>query len=143
MGYTLLPTGKILTIDVWNPPNAQQYDPGTGLWTSIASTPVSLIDPTTCGNHEIGPAVTRPDGTVVAFGGNSGCTASPRRSNRNLHSVRQHLDPGSQRTGIVRGRRDNKLYSRRCSGGDASKREHIVCSKCGLRQCGLAAYPPF
>jgi hypothetical protein len=23
-GYTLLPTGKILTIDVWNPPNAQQ-----------------------------------------------------------------------------------------------------------------------
>jgi hypothetical protein len=38
---------------------------------------VSLIDPTTCGNYEIGPAVTRPDGTVVAFGGNSGCTASP------------------------------------------------------------------
>jgi hypothetical protein len=76
-GYTLLPTGKILTIDVWDPPNAQQYDPGTGLWTTIASTPVSLIDPTTCGTYEIGPQVTRPDGTVVAFGGNSGCTASP------------------------------------------------------------------
>ena len=34
-----------VTIDVWNPPAAQQYDPGTGLWTSIASTPASLVDP--------------------------------------------------------------------------------------------------
>ena len=67
----------MLTIDVWNPPAAQQYDPGTGLWTSIANTPVSLVDPTACGNYALGPAMTRPDGTVVAFGGNTGCTASP------------------------------------------------------------------
>jgi FG-GAP-like repeat len=76
-GYTLLPTGNVLTIDVWNPPAAQQYAPGTGAWTSVASSPVSLVDPTTCGNYTIGPAVTRPDGTTVAFGGNTGCTASP------------------------------------------------------------------
>lgn len=76
-GYTLLPNGKVMTIDVWDPPKAQQYDPATGIWTSIASTPVSLIDPVTCDNFEIGPAVTRPDGTVVAFGGNTGCTPSP------------------------------------------------------------------
>jgi hypothetical protein len=73
-GYTLLPGGNVLTIDVWDPPNAQQYTPRTGVWTSIAPTLVSLIDPTACGNYEIGPAVTRPDGTVVAFGGNTGCT---------------------------------------------------------------------
>jgi Divergent InlB B-repeat domain len=64
-----------MTIDVWDPPNAQQYNPATGTWTRIAPTPVSLIDPVACGNFEIGPAVTRPDGTVVAFGGNTGCTS--------------------------------------------------------------------
>jgi Divergent InlB B-repeat domain len=74
-GYMLLPSGQVMTIDVWNPPNAQQYSPATGTWTGIANTPVSLIDPVACNTFEIGPAVTRPDGTVVAFGGNTGCTA--------------------------------------------------------------------
>ena len=50
-GYTLLPTGKVLTIDVWDPPNAQNYTVATGAWTSIATTPVSLADP--CGSGEI------------------------------------------------------------------------------------------
>jgi FG-GAP-like repeat len=76
-GYTLMQNGKVLTIDVWDPPNAQAYDPSAGTWSAIAPTPVSLIDPTQCGHFEIGPAVARPDGTVVAFGGNTGCTASP------------------------------------------------------------------
>jgi hypothetical protein len=70
-GYMLLQNGKVLTIDVWDPQNAQTYDPATQVWTSIASLPVDL----TCsscnmesGGDEIGPAITRPDGTVVAFG---------------------------------------------------------------------------
>ena len=70
-GYTLLPNGNVLTISVWDPPVAQVYTPSTGVWTNVASTPVSLIDPTVCGNYEIGPAVTRPDGTVVAWGNNA------------------------------------------------------------------------
>ena len=74
-GYTLLPTGKVLTIDVWDPPNAQNYTVATGVWTSVHSAPVSLPDrPPPCGMGEIGPAVTSPDGTVVAFGGNTGVT---------------------------------------------------------------------
>jgi hypothetical protein len=73
-GYTLLPNGGVLTIDVADPPAAEEYDPGAGLWSEIAPTPVSLVDPTTCGKFEIGPALTRPDGTVVAFGGDTGCT---------------------------------------------------------------------
>ena len=76
-GYAPTQTGNVVTIDVSNPPAAQQYNPTTGVWASIASTPVSLVDPTACGNDSIGPAVTRPDGTMVAFGGNTGCTASP------------------------------------------------------------------
>jgi hypothetical protein len=65
------PTGHLIS----NPPAAQQYNPATGAWTAIGNTPVSLIDP--FGNNETGPAVTRPDGSVVAFGGNTGCTSSP------------------------------------------------------------------
>jgi len=87
-GYELLPNGNVLTIDIWtnyasagNATNAEQYAPDTGKWVSAGNTPVSLIDPYACGNFEIGPAVLRPDGTLVAFGGNTGCvtgaTADP------------------------------------------------------------------
>jgi hypothetical protein len=78
-GYELLPNGNVLTIDVGtNYPNggatnAEQYVPSLGLWESAGNTPVSLVDPASCGNWEIGPAVVRPNGTVVAFGGNTGC----------------------------------------------------------------------
>jgi hypothetical protein len=79
-GYELLPNGDVLTIDIWtNYPNggatnAERYSASAGTWSSAGSTPVSLPDPSACGNWEIGPAVLRPDGTVVAFGGNTGCT---------------------------------------------------------------------
>jgi hypothetical protein len=81
-GYELLPNGNVLTLDIWtnynkqgNAKNAEQYSPLTAVWTSAGNTPVSLVDPYACGNFEIGPAVTRGDGTVVAFGGNTGCQA--------------------------------------------------------------------
>jgi hypothetical protein len=50
-----------MTIDVANPPNTEQYTP----------TPVGATLPDPCGSGEIGPAVTRPGGTVVAFGANT------------------------------------------------------------------------
>jgi len=81
-GYELLPNGNVLTIDIWtdsgenaNPTNAEQYSPGNGSWSSAAPLPVSLVDPYQCGNFEIGPAALRPDGTLVGFGGNSGCAS--------------------------------------------------------------------
>jgi hypothetical protein len=81
-GYNLLPNGNVLTIDIWtyypelkNPTNAEQYDYATGSWISAGNTPVSLVDPAKCGTYEIGPAVMRPDGTLLAFGGNTGCKA--------------------------------------------------------------------
>jgi hypothetical protein len=82
--YNLLPNGNVLTIDIWtdfekgvsaNPKNAEQYSPTSGKWSSAGHTPVSLVDPFQCANFEIGPALLRADGTVVAFGGNSGCVA--------------------------------------------------------------------
>ncbi|HTZ69924.1 MAG TPA: hypothetical protein VMB71_04660 [Acetobacteraceae bacterium] len=78
-GYELLPNGDVLTLDIWtNYPNAdannaERYDPGRKRWLNAGTTPVSLVDPLQCGNFEIGPAVLRGDGSVVAFGGNTGC----------------------------------------------------------------------
>jgi hypothetical protein len=80
-GYELLPDGSVLTVDVWtgfpnyNPTNAERYDASTGTWKRTGPLPVSIVDPIVCGNFEIGPAVLRGDGTVVAFGGNTGCVS--------------------------------------------------------------------
>lgn len=78
-GYELLPDGDVLTIDVNYPTGAankaEQYSPGNGTWNSAGTTPVSLVDPPACNNWEIGPAVVRGNGTLVAFGGNTGCTS--------------------------------------------------------------------
>jgi hypothetical protein len=75
--WALLPDGTVLTVDANNPPNSAKalayelYDPATGTWTSPGSTPIRISD--TLGanpSHEVGPEVLRPDGTVLALGGN-------------------------------------------------------------------------
>ncbi len=82
-GYSLLPNGNVLTLDIWtNYPsgdatNAEQYTPFSGTWSSAGNTPVSLVDPYQCGNYEIGPMLLRGDRTLVAFGGNTGCKNVP------------------------------------------------------------------
>jgi hypothetical protein len=72
-GHVLLPNDLVLTVDLWsgNGTVVERYDPSTGTWSIAGSTPVSLGNP--CGNVLTGPALTRPDGTVVAFGGNALC----------------------------------------------------------------------
>jgi hypothetical protein len=72
-GWTLLPNGKVLTVDCNNTSsltNSELFNPATGTWASAGSTIVKLPDlfPDGGGSHEIGPAVLRPDGTVFATG---------------------------------------------------------------------------
>ncbi len=73
-GWTLLPGGKVLTVDAYtnvNDPtgtNSELYNPTTGSWSSAGSTIVQLWD--SHGSYEVGPAVLRPDGTVFATGAN-------------------------------------------------------------------------
>lgn len=76
-GWTLLPNGKVLTVDCYtdshflgtpypaDPTHAELYDPATGQWSSAGSTITTLTDPVL---FETGPAVLRPDGTVFAVG---------------------------------------------------------------------------
>jgi hypothetical protein len=62
-GWTLLPNNDVLTVDSADAPHSELYNPTTQQWTSAGNTPVSLV--ALC---ELGPAVLRPDGTVIAFG---------------------------------------------------------------------------
>jgi hypothetical protein len=64
-GWTLLPNGDVLTVDVWNGTESEVYNPTTGKWTLAGSTVSTLVN-TAC--DEIGPAVLRPEGSVFAIG---------------------------------------------------------------------------
>ena len=83
-GWTLLPDGKVLTVDTYWPasfyynPNGENsaiYDPSTGTWTSAGNTVQQLWDSrSSCGDktsNETGTAILRPDGTVFVTGANS------------------------------------------------------------------------
>jgi hypothetical protein len=94
MGFTLLPSGAVLTVDVRNSPNSYHFVPSTGTWVSDGNTPVNLAEaspqpipygpapqqtvggvtygPGPAGTYnapgEIGPSILRPDGTVFWTG---------------------------------------------------------------------------
>ena len=67
-GWTLLPSGNVLTVDMNNGTESELYNPSTGDW-SLAGDTFSKLPNASC--YEIGPAVLRPDGTVFAIGGTS------------------------------------------------------------------------
>ena len=72
-GWTLLPSGQVLTVDsndATDLTNSELFSPRTGKWTSAGSTVVQLDDndASLSGSWEVGPALLRPDGTVFAAG---------------------------------------------------------------------------
>jgi hypothetical protein len=89
-GWTLLPSGKVLTVDAYvacpsdqpscaaaafSGTNSELWNPGTQTWSSAGSTIVQLWDSgcgTGSGSFEVGPAILRPDGTVF-YTGASNC----------------------------------------------------------------------
>lgn len=69
-GFTLLPNGRILTVDALPPScttgSAETLDPATLAWSSAGSTPAPLV---ACdGINEIGPQILMYDGKVFAEG---------------------------------------------------------------------------
>ena len=82
-GWTLLPSGKVLTVDAYTTntvrtgTNSEIYSAATNTWSTAGSTIIQLWDSgcdTGFGSFEVGPAVLRPDGTVFATGA-SDCAA--------------------------------------------------------------------
>ncbi len=81
-GWTLLPTGNVLTVDAYvgaydaTGMNSELYTTSAGTWASAGSTVVQLWDSSAaCGgedeaSYEVGPAVLLPNGTVFATGAN-------------------------------------------------------------------------
>ncbi len=74
-GWTLLPNGTVLTLEVWNSADttstpAVAYSPASQSWISAgtAPDPLVLISKGSTTYREVGPAVLRPDGTVFAAG---------------------------------------------------------------------------
>jgi hypothetical protein len=73
--WNLLPGRTVLAVDAYTDrpapgTNSEIYDPTADSWSSAGSTIVKLEDfgSLTTNTHEVGPAVLRPDGTVIAFG---------------------------------------------------------------------------
>jgi hypothetical protein len=102
-GWTLLPNGKVLTVDCYtdfffglipsypsNPTNSEIYDPETGQWSSAGSTINTLTDPVTA---EFGPAVLRPNGTVFAVGSQGYTSIYQSRSGKWSAGPRLPLSP--------------------------------------------------
>jgi hypothetical protein len=75
--WNQLPNGRVLTVDSSRQAHSEIYDPATNSWGTAGSTVVNLADTGTVTNsEEVGPAVLRPDGTLIAFSGtNSGQNA--------------------------------------------------------------------
>jgi len=79
-GWTLMPDGSVLTVDVKGNPYSEKYIPSMSEWVTAGKTPTNLQGPPQvgcipyghnkeyCPPGEIGPAILRPDGTVFATG---------------------------------------------------------------------------
>ena len=85
-GYSLLPDGDVLTVDIWTdynsktePTNTELYVPKRQSWVAGPQLRQSVTDQRVCGTYEIGPAVMRGDDTLVQFGANTGCPAGGSR----------------------------------------------------------------
>jgi hypothetical protein len=65
-GWTLLPSGNVLTADVGDAPNSELYNSAGGTWSSAGILP-ELLTGKAYGD-EMGPQVLRPDGTVFTGG---------------------------------------------------------------------------
>jgi hypothetical protein len=77
-GYTLLPNGKVLTLDVWEGIGGTQvFDPSTDIWqfagdTAVGGDPVDLWPVV-----EIGPQVEMPGGNVFVVGAGTSTQQPP------------------------------------------------------------------
>ena len=71
--WNILPNGNVLTVDSRIANSFEIYDPTLNSWGIAGSTGINLADAGagTGGSSEVGPAILRPDGTLIYFSANS------------------------------------------------------------------------
>lgn len=62
-GWTLLPSGLVLTADIATEPGSETLNPATGTWSSAGTLPVNVTY-----EGEIGPQILRQNGHVLVIG---------------------------------------------------------------------------
>lgn len=67
-GWTLLPSGDLLTVDAWLTPTTELFEPVTTSWSFAGNTVASPVD---SGVAEVGPQVGMPSGSVFVVGAGS------------------------------------------------------------------------
>ena len=111
-GWTLMPNGTLLTVDVLNNPNSEHYIPSEQRWVSDGNTIANLQGPPEvgcinygggqyCPPGETGNGVLRPDGSVFATGAlhsgaRAGHTSIYRPAPPRMIPARGHRDPTSR-----------------------------------------------
>jgi hypothetical protein len=65
-GWTLEPSGQLLTIDLWLPPTTELFTPSSLSWSSAGNTTTSPVNSPAV---EIGPQVEMPGGNTFVVGG--------------------------------------------------------------------------
>jgi hypothetical protein len=68
-GWTLEPSGQILTVDTWLTPSTELFNPTNLTWSIAGNTPKSPVNGPAA---EIGPAVEMPGGNTLVVGAGSG-----------------------------------------------------------------------
>jgi hypothetical protein len=63
--WALLADGTVLTVETFNPQNAEKFVPASNQWVSAGSTPAMLVE---SASKEIGPEVVLTDGRCFAIG---------------------------------------------------------------------------
>ena len=78
-GWTLEPSGQLLTLDLWVPPQTQLYNPGTESWSFAGNTAETgnPVDPFPV--VEIGPQVEMPGGNTFVVGAGSSTQEPPTK----------------------------------------------------------------
>ena len=76
-GWTLEPSGQLLTLDTWAPPQTQLYNPGTETWSFAGNTAAGGNPVNPLPVVEIGPQVEMPGGNTFVVGAGSSTQEAP------------------------------------------------------------------
>ncbi len=96
-GWTLEPSGQLLTIDAWAPGQTQLFDPASGTWTFAGA--LGALDTTVNPFPivELGPQAEMPGGNVFAVGGGTSTQEYPNActTDAETHNALYHYVPGT------------------------------------------------